>query len=74
MNEKDNMNIEEIMIEWNNINGLDGLEMSQMRLDGDERDKGIKKKYIIRIIKIQIMIDMKIYYFFDINLKFNFLF
>ena len=41
MNEKDNMNIEEIMIEWNNINGL---EMSQMRLDGDERDKGIKKK------------------------------
>ena len=44
MNEKDNMNIEEIMIEWNNINELDGLEMSQMRLDGDERDKGIKKK------------------------------
>ena len=74
MNEKDNMNIEEIMIEWNNINGLDGLEMSQMRLDGDERDKGIKKKYIIRIIEIQILIDMKIYYFFDINLKFNFLF
>ena len=71
MNEKDNMNIEEIMIEWNNINGL---EMSQMRLDGDERDKGIKKKYIIRIIEIQILIDMKIYYFFDINLKFNFLF
>ena len=74
MNEKDNMNIEEIMIEWNNINGLDGLEMSQMRLDGDERDERIKKKYIIRIIEIQILIDMKIYYFFDINLKFNFLF
>ena len=74
MNEKDNMNIEEIMIEWDNINGLDGLEMSQMRLDGDERDERIKKKYIIRIIKIQILIDMKIYYFFDINLKFNFLF
>ena len=44
MNEKDNMNIEEIMIEWDNINGLDGLEMSQMRLDEDERDKGIEEK------------------------------
>ena len=46
------MNIEEIMIEWNNINGLDGLEMSQMRLDGDERDERIEEKYIIRIIEI----------------------